>query len=30
VEAYADSRPLALVLPGTAEPQNRRVEIIIY
>lgn len=30
VEAYADSRPLAGVMPGTAEPQNRRVEIVFY
>jgi len=30
VEAYTDSRPLARVMPGTAEPQNRRVEIVFY
>ena len=28
VSAFGDSRPLAKVEPGAAEPQNRRVEII--
>lgn len=28
VSAFGDSRPLAKVQPGAAEPQNRRVEII--
>jgi outer membrane protein OmpA-like peptidoglycan-associated protein len=29
VWTYADSRPLVPVAPGTAEPQNRRVELIV-
>lgn len=27
IRVYADSRPMVFVPPGTAEPQNRRVQI---